>query len=264
MEKRKPVAARSRMLLCAAALAVTMGCCAVAGIASFARADTTGQGETTPAAQPAADKGVKADAKAGDADGAETPATGGEEAPTMADVLATGGVSAATSAEGDGSAAAEPGDAFSMDADCASCHDKATKKMLAEGYIGELHASLACISCHDDEEALASEHAENYSAKKAKRVVTLVHTDTDDQVCFACHGDMEALAELTADSTVLTDKNGTTVNPHALPEGHYGNMVTCGKCHKMHDTKDTEVSATNACLGCHHDNVYECGTCHSM
>ena len=94
-------------------------------------------------------------------------------------------------------------------------------------------------------------------------MVTLVHTDTDDQVCFACHGTMEELAEATADSTVLTDKNGLTVNPHALPEGHYGNMVTCGKCHKMHDTKDTEVSATNACLGCHHDNVYECGTCHS-
>ena len=63
---------------------------------------------------------------------------------------------------------------------------------------------------------------------------------------------------------VSADENGLTVNPHDLPADHYGSKVMCGSCHKMHDTKEIEVSAANACLGCHHDNVYECGTCHAV
>ena len=242
MEKRTTRHAL-RAMVAGAACVLMIGACAAAGVSATALAEAVADD---------ADDAIEAEVEAepADEDAAEL---------TMMDIIAIEGVSAATGGE------ADPSDAFNMNEDCASCHKKATKKMNKEGYTGSIHASLACISCHDDEEALTEAHAsEKYTAKKGDKVVALVHTDSDDEVCFACHGTMEELAETTADSTVLTDKNGTTVNPHDLPEGHYGNMVTCGKCHKMHDTKTIEESATNACLGCHHDNVYECGTCHSI
>ena len=157
---------------------------------------------------------------------------------------------------------AEP---FSMDVDCAACHKKAVKKMEKEGYTGALHASLECGMCHNEDDLVkVHTETEKYTAKKGDKVVALTKTAINEEACFACHGTLEELAETTKDSTVLTDENGLTVNPHDLPADHYGSKVMCGSCHKMHDTKEIEVSAANACLGCHHDNVYECGTCHAV
>lgn len=154
---------------------------------------------------------------------------------------------------------------FSMDVDCAVCHKKAVKKMEKEGYTGALHSQLECGMCHNEKDLVeVHEKTEKYTAKKGDKVVALTKTAINEDACYACHGTLEELAQTTKDSTVLTDENGLAVNPHDLPADHYGSKVMCGSCHKMHDTKEIEVSAVNACLGCHHDNVYECGTCHAV
>lgn len=71
-----------------------------------------------------------------------------------------------------------------------------------------------------------------------------------------------ALIAATADSTVLTDENGTTVNPHDLPAVEDHASVNCIDCHKGHTDDALEVSAMKACVLCHHENVFECYTCH--
>ena len=84
-----------------------------------------------------------------------------------------------------------------------------------------------------------------------------------DMDCMACHS-VEDIKAATEDSTVLTDVNGTVVNPHDLPavEDHAG--IECASCHKSHEvTESTEKSAKRTCASCHHADVYECYTCHS-
>ena len=62
---------------------------------------------------------------------------------------------------------------------------------------------------------------------------------------------------------VLTDMNGTIVNPHALPESADHAEVSCVSCHQMHAAGSIEKKAQRACASCHHADVYECYTCHS-
>ena len=71
-----------------------------------------------------------------------------------------------------------------------------------------------------------------------------------------------ALVAATAHSTVLTDENGTTVNPHDLPAVEDHASVGCIDCHKGHTDDTLEASAMKACALCHHENVFECYTCH--
>ena len=153
---------------------------------------------------------------------------------------------------------------FAMDVSCTGCHAKATEAMQQAGFTGANHASMDCTTCHNDEAGLSAAHANNFDSKAASRVAVLSKTSIDPETCFTCHGSMEELAEKTADCIVLTDNNGTVVNPHALPEGHFGDKVDCSSCHKMHSATDTATSASNSCIGCHHDSVYECGTCHAI
>lgn len=199
------------------------------------------------------------------------PPSSGAQATGSGDLSANGGGSDGTGASALGAQSASAssdssaqGETFSMEADCASCHEEAAQRMADEGFTGALHVNLTCVTCHDDEEQLTEAHAEHYSAKQASRVVTLVSTTVDPDICFTCHGDQQALAQATADLTDLTDNNGTTVNPHDLPaiDSHAG--ITCGSCHKMHDDKTAVEASQNTCLNCHHDNVYECGTCHAV
>lgn len=84
-----------------------------------------------------------------------------------------------------------------------------------------------------------------------------------DMDCMSCHA-LEDIQAATADSTVLTDTNGTVVNPHDLPaiDDHAG--ITCASCHKSHEVSEsTEKSAKRTCASCHHADVYECYTCHA-
>lgn len=71
-----------------------------------------------------------------------------------------------------------------------------------------------------------------------------------------------ALISATAACTVLTDENGTTVNPHDLPAVEDHASITCVTCHKGHSSDTIEESAVKACALCHHENVFECYTCH--
>lgn len=153
---------------------------------------------------------------------------------------------------------------FTMDNNCSACHTDATEAMTEAGFTGALHTDLSCITCHNNEEEMTSVHAENFNAKNANRVVTLVKSSVNEETCYACHDAMDELAHKTSASTLLTDEQGTVVNPHDLPENHFGVSVSCGSCHKMHNNKDAETASKNTCLNCHHDNVYECGTCHPV
>ena len=153
---------------------------------------------------------------------------------------------------------------FAMDITCTGCHSEAAEAMQQTGFTGANHATQECVSCHNDEQGLVAAHASRFDAEAAGRVVALTKSQVDPETCYTCHGSMEELAAATADSAVLTDKQGKTVNPHDLPEGHFGANVTCGSCHKMHSATETATSAQNSCIGCHHDSVYECGTCHAV
>lgn len=86
---------------------------------------------------------------------------------------------------------------------------------------------------------------------------------SSDADCASCH-DLDDIREATKDSAVLTDVNGTVVNPHDLPEVAEHAEVVCAGCHKTHEvTESTAKSAARACASCHHADVYECYTCHA-
>lgn len=170
--------------------------------------------------------------------------------------------SASSEAEAATTAAAMGDFAFSADADCAVCHTAEGDSLSDSACAASNHASLGCITCHNDVDGLESAHdGVAYGDKTAKRLKT---TEVDEATCQteACHGSYEALAEKTASSTMLTDSNGTVVNPHDMPENADHETVTCGSCHDMHASDDIAETAQKACISCHHMGIYECNTCH--
>ena len=145
--------------------------------------------------------------------------------------------------------------------DCGACHaegqaDSADAPSLASSHMGR---GVSCIACHTDEERLGEIHAEADPTDKTPN--RLRKTDIDSAACTVsgCHDDAAALVEATEGVTVLTDQDGLTVNPHAVPPSESHASVTCGSCHIGH----TEPDYQKACTRCHHENVYECGTCHA-
>lgn len=152
--------------------------------------------------------------------------------------------------------------AFSADADCSVCHTVEADSQADTGCTASLHSQQACMDCHGPADAVAAAHdGVEYGDRPAKR---LKSTGIEEESCLAsgCHDGRESLAEKTADSQVLTDSNGTTVNPHAMPESADHATLDCGNCHDMHSSKAIEETAPQACIGCHHTGVYECHTCH--
>lgn len=105
--------------------------------------------------------------------------------------------------------------------------------------------------------------------KKAAVSVAVDSTDatgdggwSSDADCASCHS-LDDIREATKDSAVLTDVNGTVVNPHDLPEVAEHAEVVCASCHKTHAVAEsTAKNAARACASCHHADVYECYTCH--
>lgn len=171
-----------------------------------------------------------------------------------------------------GKAASRPAvdEPWSEEADCASCH--VNEAELAKDCLMEKHEAIACSSCHTDEDGALTKAHEKYDNPKTRLPKKLRKTEVASNACESCH-DMAKITEASANCTALTDDNGTTVNPHEIMvrETHVeksGADLTCGSCHKMHtaDSLDTETvaaeTASERCLGCHHQNVYECGTCH--
>ena len=161
---------------------------------------------------------------------------------------------AATSIQGDFS--------FSADADCSVCHETEGASMNDPACPASNHAAQTCTACHSDIDGLTAAHdGVAYGDKVAKRLKT---TEVAESTCLteSCHGSYDELAETTSSSTILTDSNGTVVNPHALSESADHDTVDCGSCHDMHSSDDINATAPKACQGCHHMGVYECNTCH--
>lgn len=151
---------------------------------------------------------------------------------------------------------------FSTDADCAICHETQNSSMSNTACAASNHAAQTCIDCHSDVDGLTKAHdGVAYGDKAAKRLKT---TEVDETTCLtdACHQSYEALAEKTASSTVLTDSEGTVVNPHAMPENEDHETIDCGSCHSLHSEDPIEDTAQKACQSCHHMGIYECYTCH--
>lgn len=146
--------------------------------------------------------------------------------------------------------------AWSMDSDCQSCHQ------IESNCLAQLHTNqnVNCTSCHTDNTGLQAAH-QDATADGAAKVTKLSKSKMSIDACETCHS-IADLAAKTADSKVLTDANGKTVNPHDLPSGHLGNKVTCFDCHRAHDGSDVADNAPKACISCHHQDVYECNTCH--
>jgi hypothetical protein len=120
---------------------------------------------------------------------------------------------------------------------------------------------MECAQCHSDEAALTAAHKNKTSS--SKQPTRLKKTAVSEDVCLSCH-DTASLAAATIGSAILTDGDGTTVNPHGLPatENHVEN-ITCSSCHKMHgETTGVADEAVKACKSCHHTGIYTCGTCH--
>lgn len=183
--------------------------------------------------------------------------------------------------------------AWSMDADCASCHTKeAQTHVVIEGAedagaadvgdaakpaskdaaseptaagadplpLAAVHQAVPCTGCHSDEKVLSTVHdGVTADSKLPKR---LRKAKIDEALCLGCHGSYEDLAKKTADCAVLTDSAGTVANPHDLPEGADHAKIDCLDCHTAHKAQEASETALNTCTGCHHTGVFECGTCH--
>lgn len=92
----------------------------------------------------------------------------------------------------------------------------------------------------------------------------LKKTTIDTTACFSsgCHGSQEDLAAKTEACAILTDANGTVVNPPrpARERRSYDHRLRQLSQQASDDT--IEDTAKKACKGCHHMDVYECNTCH--
>lgn len=119
-----------------------------------------------------------------------------------------------------------------------------------------------CDTCHTDESGLTKAHENATPDEAKKRATKLRSTTIDESACFSCHGSYDELAAKTADLALLTDTDGTTVNPHAIPENDDHADTDCASCHVMHTSEPAEESASEYCESCHHAGVYSCHTCH--
>lgn len=145
--------------------------------------------------------------------------------------------------------------AWSSDMTCSTCH-------VAEQAATEAstHVDQTCESCHGEPAALTEAHAgatsDGQMPKKLKK------TTIAEAVCLGCHKSYDDLATRTESPTVLTDTQGTVINPHALPKVAEHGDIVCTSCHKLHAVDSLVETASEACSGCHHQGVFECGTCH--
>jgi cytochrome c553 len=143
--------------------------------------------------------------------------------------------------------------------DCTTCHELEVNSVTNSVSTYFFHSDQACVSCHSDNTGKLTSAHDNYAT--AKLPTKLKRTEIDETACLSCH-DKEELKDRTCTSTVLTDVNGTVVNPHAIPDSPSHENVLCSDCHKMHSEKPRADVARKLCENCHHKNVYECLTCH--
>ena len=115
---------------------------------------------------------------------------------------------------------------WTQDADCVLCHESQADRQHSDLFGMHADEGLDCMVCHVDEEALESAHEE------ASSLHGLNKASGDSRPCGECH-DHAAIAEATATCTLLTDKQGRTVNPHELPDSE-SHQISCIDCHSVH------------------------------
>ena len=207
-----------------------------------------------------ADEAEETDAKSEDAAATEEDATE-EEATEDAKAEEAKDEEPSTSDDADKEETAEEeGDeAAETESEEANTEEEGDGATDAESETAVAAGDATCSMCHTDADALAETHE---NAEDLTALPKRLSKKIEDETCLTCHGSKEALAEATADSDVLTDTNGTTVNPHALPETASHESIKCVDCHRVHTDKDPAETANQKCMSCHHQNVYECYTCH--
>jgi predicted CXXCH cytochrome family protein len=149
---------------------------------------------------------------------------------------------------------------WTPDSDCESCHVVETESGATTGCTYSLHTTVACTTCHTDDEGALTLGHEKYA--EAKQPTKLKKSKVSPDACKSCH-DTEEVKTITASLTVLTDSSGTVVNPHDLPDvSEHNKNIDCSNCHKMHKPEPIAETAKAVCIRCHHQDVFECGTCH--
>lgn len=149
---------------------------------------------------------------------------------------------------------------WSPETDCSLCHRTEAQSETDSACDASLHATMTCINCHTDETQLAKMHEGATTADRAP--TRLKKTGIDKEGCLSCHTQAD-IAQTSAASTILTDVNGLTVNPHDIPDTPSHTEITCSDCHEMHsDASGRTEDAQKLCRSCHHQDVYECYTCH--
>lgn len=186
-------------------------------------------------------------------------------------IAALGGLAACapqqSAGSNDGASGAEPAQVdftWENDSDCAQCHQTESSSMNDSACLAATHAAEGntCATCHTDESGLVKAHENATPDEAKKRATKLRSTTIDESACFSCHGSYDELAAKTAELALLTDSEGTTVNPHAMPENNEHADTDCASCHVMHASEPAEESAPEYCESCHHAGVYSCHTCH--
>lgn len=171
------------------------------------------------------------------------------------------GSEAGNTGEATQAAAVDAPFSWTPDANCSLCHATQSASLTDSAcQVSANHADVACTQCHSDGSGLSSAH-DGVTLADTKGAKKLAKTSVDQDACISCHADA-GVPEAAASSAALTDDQGTTVNPHDLPQSESHDTLTCGSCHAMHDKEPLEATASAACTQCHHQNVYECYTCH--
>lgn len=148
--------------------------------------------------------------------------------------------------------------AWTSDMECAACHAAEEASSSDAACLAAKHPNATCESCHGTADSLAGAHANASATAEMPKKLSKENAVSED-VCLSCHGSWDDLAAKSADVDVLTDAQGTTVNPHAMDRTGDHSSITCTSCHTVHEA---EGDQKQLCLSCHHEDVFECRTCH--
>jgi hypothetical protein len=151
---------------------------------------------------------------------------------------------------------------WSPQSDCALCHSAEELSRNDATTTAGRHSStdVDCMSCHTDTSGLTSVHNGVLMDDKMPTRLRTTKVTTENCTVSGCHDDEAERKQVTAGLTLLTDSEGTTVNPHDVPTGEGHVTFTCSSCHRGHVASDPK----SFCITCHHEDVYGCGesVCH--
>lgn len=152
---------------------------------------------------------------------------------------------------------------WSPDINCGTCHVNEDSSLAVATTAAGIHQSedLSCMDCHDDQTGLADVHKNVKAGATTSKVLKKTRVTTETCTASGCHDNAEERLTATSSFAGLTDINGTTVNPHDLPQGDGHKSLSCSTCHKGHEPFVADETVKE-CYSCHHEKVFECQTCH--